>query len=38
MTELPGGFALGRHAPKDVIFVNPEDATPESFISAMPNR
>jgi hypothetical protein len=23
---------------RDVIFVNPEDATPESFISTMPNR
>jgi mannose-6-phosphate isomerase-like protein (cupin superfamily) len=41
MTELPVVFLsvdTPRRDPKDVIFVNAEDATPESFISAMPNR
>jgi mannose-6-phosphate isomerase-like protein (cupin superfamily) len=41
ITELPVVFLsvdTPRRDPKDVIFVNPEDATPESFISAMPDR
>jgi mannose-6-phosphate isomerase-like protein (cupin superfamily) len=41
ITELPVVFLsvdTPRRVPKDVIFVNPEDATPESFISAIPNR
>jgi mannose-6-phosphate isomerase-like protein (cupin superfamily) len=41
MTELPVVFLsvdTPRRDPKAVIFVNPGEATPESFISAIPNR
>jgi hypothetical protein len=41
MTELPVvvlSVDTPRRDPKAIIFVNPEEATPESFISAIPNR
>jgi hypothetical protein len=41
MTELPIVFLsvdTPRRDPKAVTFVNPEEATPESFISTIPNR
>jgi mannose-6-phosphate isomerase-like protein (cupin superfamily) len=41
MTELPVVFLsvdTPRRDPKAIIFVNPKEATPESFISAIPNR
>jgi len=41
MTDLPVVFLsvdTPRRDPKDIIFVNPEDGTPESFISATPSR
>lgn len=41
ITELPVVFLsvdTPRRAPKDVIFVNPEDATPENFITSVRNR
>jgi hypothetical protein len=41
MTELPVVFLsvdTPRRDPGAVIFVDPDEATPESFISAIPNR